>query len=126
MDKDFIAQIELGAKSLAVLFNSNFGGKKGGKFKVREDRLAEILGINFITPRILEALINAAYSEGLVICRLPEGFTVFSADSAKKARSVPNSAVKAVVKEFNTRVKDLRPSQPPPPPKGHKQSIILQ
>ncbi|SEK29387.1 hypothetical protein [Pacificibacter marinus] len=84
---------EKAADQLAHLYNTSFGGKPKGRFRIASKQVREILGRKRLYSEDTQALTRACFEEGLVLIDMDSFFVVLSANTFVNYRRVSGEAL---------------------------------
>lgn len=93
------ADIDAAVQDLRALYNSNFGGKRVGRFRLNRDQVAALLRVKVAQDKTIQLLSEAALNDAdLVLAQCGGGlYSVVAARKAARWRKVPRSTLNDLV-----------------------------
>ena len=88
------------AQDLKTIYETRFGGKRRGRYKISRSVLAKLVGPRtLLTESQLQHIIQQAFELGFVIANLEDYFGVIEVKVMMNYRPVPKSVLKELVEE---------------------------
>jgi len=87
------------AQFLRKIYDTSFGGKERGRYRISRKELSELSGRKRLEYSIIDKIVDEAYEVDLVVIDLGDYFAVVESDVMLNYRKSPRELVKKLLEE---------------------------